>query len=124
MFVKMCGFTRMEDVTVAARLGIGAVGFNFYKGSGRFIDAHKARPLIQALPPSVEAWGLFVNADAAEVQSVLKVVSLQILQFHGDEDLNFCRSFGLPFVKAFRIAKPQDMQAIDSWIPQIGRAHV
>lgn len=119
MFVKMCGFTRLEDVRFAAQLKVHALGFNFFNGSARYIDPETAAPLVKSLPPAVEAWGLFVNAEAADIRRILKVVPLQVLQFHGDEDLAFCQSLGLPFVKAFRIADAKQLQSIEPWIPHL-----
>lgn len=117
MFVKMCGFTRPEDITAAAQLGVQAVGFNFYKKSPRNISPQTAKNLLAHLPADVEPWGLFVNASLDDIRQVLRHVPLKLVQFHGDEDLPFCRALGVPFVKAFRLQHEAEVAGISAWIP-------
>jgi phosphoribosylanthranilate isomerase len=44
-----------------------------------------------------------MNADAEQVRATLDTVSLDLLQFHGSETPEFCRSFGRPYIKALGI---------------------
>jgi hypothetical protein len=46
------------------------------------------------VPPFVTLVGLFVNETKLTVRRVMEAVPIQLLQFHGDEDESFCRSFG------------------------------
>src|SRR5207244_12689646 len=59
--VKICGITNEEDACLAARLGVDAVGLNFYAGSPRCVSEETAALIVRALPPFVEPVGLFVN---------------------------------------------------------------
>jgi hypothetical protein len=52
---------------------------------------------------------LFVNADAAQVAQVIGRVHPAMLQFHGEETPEFCAQFGLPYVKACRVAPGVDL---------------
>jgi phosphoribosylanthranilate isomerase len=98
--VKICGITRPEDGLAAARLGADAVGLVFYPGSSRAVDVPTARRIIAVLPPFVTVVGLFVDAELAAVRAILRQVPLGMLQFHGQEDPDYCNSFGLPYIKA------------------------
>ena len=62
-----------------------------------------------ALPPFVQTVALFVNADAAQVSQVMGRVKPAMLQFHGDETPDFCRQFGVPYVKAARVRQGLDL---------------
>jgi phosphoribosylanthranilate isomerase len=53
--------------------------------------------------------GLFVNAPAEEVRSILGAVSLDLLQFHGDETPEYCESFGRAYVRAVRMEAGTDL---------------
>lgn len=53
-----------------------------------------------ALAPLVDAVAVFRDNDADDVREVVKQVRPSLLQFHGDEDDAFCRSFGVPYIKA------------------------
>ena len=107
--VKICGITRQADAAAAARLGAHAVGFVFCAKSPRNVAAAAAAEIAAGLPPFITAAGLFVNAGAREVEDVLKQVSLNILQFHGEETPAFCAGFGVPFIKAARVRAGLDL---------------
>jgi phosphoribosylanthranilate isomerase len=61
------------------------------------------------LPPFITTVGLFVNADAQSVREVLRAVPLDLLQFHGDENAEFCRQFEKPYMKAVRVKAGVDL---------------
>jgi len=107
--VKICGVTRVEDGLAAAHAGAHAVGLVFHAASPRCVDVARAREVIERLPPFVTAVGLFVNPRPDDVQHVLREVPLQLLQFHGDEAPEFCGRFGLPYLKACRVAAGMDL---------------
>ena len=106
--VKVCGLTRVEDVTAAVAAGVDALGFVFYGPSPRAVTPVQAATLLRAVPPFVTTVGLFVNATAAEVAQVCADVPLQLLQFHGDETPADClaaaQAVGRPFIRAARVA--------------------
>ncbi|WP_022952852.1 phosphoribosylanthranilate isomerase [Leucothrix mucor] len=101
--VKICGITSTTDALNAANAGADALGFVFYAKSPRYVTPEKAAEICQALPPFVTSVGLFMNADAEQVRATLDAVSLDLLQFHGSETPEFCRSFGRPYIKALGI---------------------
>jgi phosphoribosylanthranilate isomerase len=98
--VKFCGITNLEDAINASKLGADALGFVFYSKSSRFISPKEANEIIQKLPPFISSVGLFVNQSKKEIEDVIKACSLNLLQFHGDEDELFCKQFNLPYIKA------------------------
>ena len=102
--IKFCGLTRQQDVQHAVALGVDALGFVFVKKSARNVDVNNAARLINEVPPFVNKVGLFMNAQASEVENVLKHVRLNLLQFHGDEDEAFCNQFNIPYLKAVPMA--------------------
>ena len=101
--VKICGITSTTDALNAANAGADALGFVFYAKSPRYVTPEQAAEICQALPPFVTSVGLFMNADAEQVRATLDAVSLDLLQFHGSETPEFCRSFGRPYIKALGI---------------------
>lgn len=107
--VKICGITRADDAAAAARYGADAIGFVFYAKSPRNVAAATAAAIVARLPPFMSAVGLFVNSSAAEVESVLDQVRLDLLQFHGEEPPAFCAQFGVPYIKAARVRADLDL---------------
>ena len=77
--VKICGITRIDDLHAACDAGADALGFVFYDKSPRCVSIEAAAALVRELPPFVQSVGLFVNADPAYIESVLKQVPLDLL---------------------------------------------
>jgi phosphoribosylanthranilate isomerase len=110
--VKICGLTRTEDAQIAAHLGADALGLVFYPQSPRHVSVEQARAIVAALPPFVTVVGLFVDAEAEQVRSTRAAVRLDVLQFHGDEPPEYCRSFGAPYLKAVRMREGVEISAL------------
>lgn len=98
--IKFCGLTRAGDVRLASELGADAIGFVFAGDSPRRVHAEEARAMRIALAPLVDAVAVFRDNTSDEVREVVRQVRPSLLQFHGTEDDAFCRSFGVPYVKA------------------------
>ena len=107
--VKICGITRPEDGVAAARLGADAIGLVFHPPSPRFVGVETAQRIVAALPPFITVVGLFMNAEPVAVKRVIDRASPHLLQFHGDEDPDYCVSFGLPYLKAVPMGANADV---------------
>ena len=55
---------------------------------------------------------MFVNAVADDVTKTGNFVGLDLLQFHGSEDAEFCRSFDQPYLKAIRMQDNTDFSVL------------
>ena len=113
--IKICGITRAEDLRTVADAGADAFGLVFYPPSPRFLTLERARELNRAAPAFVTSVALFVNSSAEEVRQVITVVQPQVLQFHGEETPEFCRGFGVPYIKACRVKPGVDL--LEYWRP-------
>jgi len=98
--VKICGLTRLQDVQVAVAAGADALGFVFTPRSRRALQPDTALALVREVPAFVARVGLFMDQGETEVRRILERVPLSLLQFHGQEEAAYCRSFGLPYIKA------------------------
>lgn len=79
MMVKVCGITNQADADAAA--GAGAIGFNFYGPSPRFLTPAKAAQIATAA--GVLRVGVFVNEPRAA--EMAREARLDVVQLHGDE---------------------------------------
>ena len=107
--IKICGLTRLEDLHAAVKAGADAIGLVFYAPSPRYVDLKTAAELARSVPPFVTIVGLLVNADPAQVRKTLAAVPIHLLQFHGDEDEDYCRQFDRPYMKAARVKPGMDL---------------
>ena len=103
--VKFCGITNYDDAKHALDLGVEYLGFNFYKKSKRYINPIEAKLITRRLPATISLVGVFFNSEKNEIDTIAKEVSLDTIQLHGDEDLDFCKSWNeLKIIKALRIS--------------------
>lgn len=109
--VKICGITSEKDASIAARAGASAVGFVFSK-SPRQVTPEKARAIISTLPPFLQSVGVFVDEPAGKVREVADYCGLDLVQLHGKEPPEVCRSLSPRVVKAFRVQESSDLEMI------------
>ncbi|MFO0957751.1 MAG: phosphoribosylanthranilate isomerase [Isosphaeraceae bacterium] len=108
--VKVCGLTNAADARMVASAGAFWVGLNFHGPSPRSIPLDAAGAIINALPPTCEPVGLFVNRPPDEVRRACRQVGLKIVQLHGDEpptDLVELDEFRV--IRAFRLGCKEDV---------------
>ncbi|HEY0502011.1 MAG TPA: phosphoribosylanthranilate isomerase [Lysobacter sp.] len=117
--IKFCGMTREQDIALAGELGVDAVGLVFAQRSPRRLDIARAAALRAAAMPFVDVVALLMDSPADFVREVIAQVQPTLLQFHGDEDEAYCRSFGLPYLKA--VAMGGEVGA-DAWTHHPGAA--
>lgn len=96
--VKVCGITSVPDALMATEFGASAIGMVFWPKSPRAIDRATAREIVSALPPFVEAIGVFVNQPDAD--AVAAEVGLHAVQLHGDEPVGHYARYVHRVIKA------------------------
>ena len=101
--IKICGIKRLNDAQKAVECGADAIGLIFVEKSPRYVSLTEARVIAESMPPFVTVVGLFMNASAETVREALKVVPLNLLQFHGEESPEFCDQFEVPYIKVLRM---------------------
>ncbi|MBL4826561.1 MAG: phosphoribosylanthranilate isomerase [Spongiibacteraceae bacterium] len=107
--VKICGITRSEDALAAVAAGADAIGLVFWEPSSRAVSIEQAAKICAQLPVFVSVVALIVNAERERVEQIIDKLPISVLQFHGDESPDFCRSFKLPYIKAIRVRPELDL---------------
>jgi phosphoribosylanthranilate isomerase len=111
--IKICGVTNLEDARACAELGANMIGLNFYPQSLRYVEPNRAREIVQRMPRSVRAVGVFVDPTAAEIRTVAKAAGIECVQLHGDSSPEMCLTLAREFrvIRAFSTDshfKPED----------------
>lgn len=104
--IKLCGFTRSEDIQAAVAAGADAIGLIFFSKSRRVVTRARAKALRDTVPAFVNVAALFVNAEPEFVEDVIHTVSPDVLQFHGNESPAECEQYGKRYIRAFRVGAP------------------
>jgi phosphoribosylanthranilate isomerase len=114
-WVKICGITSQEDATAAVEAGADALGFVFVPGTPRLIAAGVAAEIVQALPASVTAVGVFVNQPLEEVLGIARQCRLRAVQLQGDEPEAFSRALPVKVIKAIRVRDEASLAPLRSY---------
>lgn len=101
--IKICGVINIKDATASTELGASMIGLNFYQQSPRYIEPKAARRIVEAIPRSAQAVGIFVDATADEVRSIANAAGIRSVQVHGDFSPATCRELAREFrvIRAF-----------------------
>jgi phosphoribosylanthranilate isomerase len=83
MMVKICGITSLEDARAAVDAGAGALGFNFYPASPRYLDPDDAAAIAAAVRGSVCTVGVFVLGHGVDAEEAATRLGLDVAQIHG-----------------------------------------
>lgn len=120
--IKVCGITNLDDAEKSLEFGADILGFNFYPPSPRCIAPGKAREIIERLPADAFNVALFVNEPKARVNEVLAAGQLpdgrlgyRGLQFHGEENGDYCQGWDIKVIKAFRIKERSSLAALQGF---------
>jgi phosphoribosylanthranilate isomerase len=101
--VKICGVTRAEDAVASIEAGADLIGLNFFAPSPRYVSIERARVVRDAIGVRVKVVGVFVNATREYVEDRLRALSLDLLQFSGDEDDAMLAGWPVPVIAAYRM---------------------
>ena len=86
--IKICGLKRIEDVYAVNEFKPDYVGFVF-AATKRFVLDEAAAIMKAALNSDIPAVGVFVNEPIAHIVKLVREKSIDIIQLHGQEDLNY-----------------------------------
>ena len=105
VLIKICGITNLADAEAACAAGAGALGFNFYPRSPRYVAPAAARAIIERLRASVLTVGVFVDeAEPAQVARAADEAGVAAVQLHGDESAAYCAALAdRTVIKALRV---------------------
>ena len=109
IFIKICGITNLEDAKVSITDGADAIGFIQSKKSERFVSLETLNVIKDAIGIDFLTIPVFVNPSTEEVINFLSIFPNSILQFHGDEEEEFCKAFNKPYIKAINVSKQENL---------------
>jgi phosphoribosylanthranilate isomerase len=102
--IKICGITAREDAAMAIDAGADALGFNFFRGSHRFISLEENRSWIASLAGEAFRVAVVVNATVEELTALRESRCFEAVQFHGTETPELCATIGFPvWIRAVRV---------------------
>ena len=110
--VKICGISNIEILKTLISLDLDFIGFIFYSKSPRYVDTKFLQSIEDIDFKDSRPVCVYVNAEEDYIYETSSYFNNPILQFHGDEENNFCESFGLDYWKAIRVKDKEDLETI------------
>ncbi len=116
-FIKVCGITEKEQAKKIASLGASYIGVVYFPKSPRHINLDKIKKIKNSLPEDVKLVAVVVNPKKEDVEKLLETAD--IIQFHGDESLEFVKQFPKEkVIKAFRLKDEQSLEQIKPFVDE------
>jgi len=116
--VKICGITTVADARLAVQAGADLIGLNFYPPSPRCVSEPTAKAIRSILPQHIRCVGVFVNAEQERIAAYVRSLSLDAIQFHGDEDAAALKDWSVATIKVVRVGSemslPKQLEGIQA----------
>ena len=117
---KICGINDPVAMRTAVDGGAAYVGLVFYPSSPRAVTPTQAAQWAALVPETVNRVGLFVDPTDAEIDAVRAEMSLELLQFHGNEPPERISEVkartGVEIMKVISIADKADIACADRYL--------
>lgn len=112
--IKICGLRIPSDVDAVNAALPDMTGFIFDPTRRRYVRPEDAEQLRQALDPSIEPIGVFVNASPEQISEVLSICKVRTIQLHGQESYEDIESIrkanpNVRIIKAYKVDTKEDL---------------
>jgi len=117
MKVKLCGFTKEDQLLAAIEAKCDFIGFVFYDKSPRRVSVDDAFYLAKKIPKEIAKVAVLVDPTFDFLEKISAKILPDFFQFHGAEDVNFLKEVRKKFpqikiIKAFRINNANDLELV------------
>lgn len=104
MFIKCCGFQDKGSIETAVKNNVNAIGFITYPKSKRYVTVEEIEMLSKDIPDFIDIVAVVVNLSLHELEKILQNTSINTIQFHGDETLDFIKTVKskYPHIKIYK----------------------
>lgn len=120
--IKLCGMMKENDIFAVNELNPEYVGFIFWEKSFRNLTYDRAKQLKGLLSNSIDAVGVFVDADLNYIARLANDGIIDLVQLHGSEDEEYIRTLrkivpiGTKIIKAYKVTNADEVAAAVSSI--------
>jgi len=117
---KICGIKNLEILDCCVTNNVDFFGLIFYKKSPRNIEIKDAQKLVfYSKYKSISSVGVFVNEPITQLQNLLKILKLDCIQLHGNEDKNYIseikKNNSIKIIKNIAVSSKEDLLKIEKY---------
>ena len=114
--IKICGINELKILNELIMIEeIDFIGFIFYQDSLRNVSNNLLQQLKDIDLKEKRPVCVFVNASRSLIEETSSYFDNPVLQFHGDETNEFCKSFNKDFWKVIRVRDLSSIQKISEY---------
>ena len=111
--IKICGINELKTLNELIMIKeIDFIGFIFYQDSLRNVSNNLLQQLKDIDLKEKRPVCVYVNASRSLIEETSSYFDNPVLQFHGDETNEFCKSFNKDFWKVIRVRDLSSIQKI------------
>jgi phosphoribosylanthranilate isomerase len=114
--IKLCGFTRPQDASLAASEGADLIGVILWTPSPRAVDRDGARRIREVVPEGVPLVGVFVDEEPDTIDELVAEIGLDRVQLHGAESHDEIVRHG---ARALRGVRDGDASGVPAGVPVV-----
>jgi phosphoribosylanthranilate isomerase len=116
MKLKVCGLKNRENILEVLAYKPDYIGFIFYEKSPRYAGKELNADFTQNISFAKKV-GVFVNESEINILDHVARFSLDYVQLHGNETLDFCKQIqkNVPVIKAFGVGEGFDFSSLDAY---------
>jgi len=108
--IKVCGMKYPQNIETVSSLNPDMMGFIFHPNSPRYVERLDSKAL-HSIPENILKIGVFVNQKFVDTYLMIERYKLDGVQLHGDETVEYCKSFkelNLKVLKSFPVSVAND----------------
>ena len=114
--IKICGINELKTLNELIMIKeIDFIGFIFYQDSLRNVSKNLLQQLKNIDLKEKRPVCVYVNASRSLIEETSSYFDNPVLQFHGDETNEFCKSFNKDFWKVIRVRDLSSIQKISEY---------
>ena len=115
--IKICGVTRLDDVSMIADAGADAIGLNFVPTSPRCVDVATAANLSAlATERGLTRGAVVMDLGSRELEALLRAVPVDFVQLHGREPIEMAAQVDLPVIKVTSwTGRDDERELVERW---------
>jgi len=114
--IKVCGIKELTILIELANLEkIDFLGFIFYENSPRFVSDELINRINEIDLKDKRPVCVYVDSDKSFIEETSSIFHNPILQFHGGESNDFCKSFNKEFWKVIKIKDNNSIKEITNY---------
>lgn len=114
MKIKICGITTEQEIVWLNELGVDYAGFVvFFEKSKRNVSIDRAKELLFHIQDPVTAVAVTVEPSLAQIRE-MEEAGFDMIQIHGNIDLNDLKEVSIPVWKAFNVKDMKDFACYEN----------